>query len=71
MYAFTENPVWKDRLLAETRSGSLIFNDVLMQLACAYAFHLCSRCPVLMPQTANELPMSGIGESGCQSRGLV
>jgi hypothetical protein len=37
MYAFTDDSTWRARLLASTRSGSLVFNDVMAQLACAFA----------------------------------
>ncbi|KAI5118782.1 hypothetical protein M0805_005012 [Coniferiporia weirii] len=45
-YAFTNDPVLKQRLVDETLSGSLIFNDTFDQLS------------------SNELPFTGVGESG-------
>ncbi|KAH8112082.1 aldehyde dehydrogenase [Phellopilus nigrolimitatus] len=53
-YAFTSRPEIKQKLLDETLSGSLIFNDTFDQLSERGA--------------VNELPFSGVGESGygCQ-----
>ncbi|TFY78986.1 hypothetical protein EWM64_g5029 [Hericium alpestre] len=46
LYAFTEDPKFKQALIDQTRSGNIIFNDTFQQLA------------------VNELPFSGMGESG-------
>ncbi|KAG2354592.1 aldehyde dehydrogenase [Suillus spraguei] len=46
LYAFSDNESTKQRLVSETQSGGIVFNDTLQQLA------------------VNELPFTGVGESG-------
>ncbi|KAL4071649.1 Aldehyde/histidinol dehydrogenase [Scleroderma yunnanense] len=46
LYSFTEDPIVKERLINETQSGGITFNDTFQQLA------------------VDQLPFSGIGESG-------
>ena len=38
LYAFTKNEAFKRRILSETSSGSVTFNDIMVQVLCSMLF---------------------------------